>query len=353
MKKIGLVSPFPPKKDGIAIYSDNLYQSLKKNEYEIVTIGNRGSNADYNVDFKSFNLQKDIYNIIKKEKIDIIHIQYVAALFGRRFMNINLISALNLSVPVIVTLHEVQYCTKGFKNKILSYIEKKIINKADSIVVHTGQQKKFLEKKYKAENITHIYHGLSLYRIQKSPNNKIIFFGMISKGKGVEYLIKAMQYLPEYHLLIAGRFVDKKTKKSVIKELKALNLKNISMHFGWVGEEQKKTYYKNSDLVVLPYVWAPYQSGVMHDALSWNLPLVVTEEGGLPELVREFRFGEIVKTRSPAEIAKGVKSVFNNYAKYKEGIIRYRKAANWKTVAYKHLTLYELVTRDLKYSKNI
>ncbi len=339
--KIGLLSPFLPEKDGIAIYSDNLLRGLSKNRKNIVAIGRKGSKADYTINFKSFSLKKELEKIIKKEKLDMIHIQYVATFFSKYFLNYNLIRALNLSIPTIVTLHEVHYSTKGLRNKILELIEKEIIKKADKIVVHTPKQKEFLEKKYKTKKITTIYHGMRLNNIPERKNKQnILCFGMISHGKGVPYLINAMKFLPEYNLTIAGKFVDKKTKEEVMATLKK-STSNIKTDFEWVSEEKKEKYYKDADIVVLPHIWAPYQSGILHNSVAWGLPVVVTKVGALWEMVDKFKLGEIVKPKNSKAIADGVIKVFRNYSSYKKGINNYRKNANWSRIGEKHLRLYK------------
>lgn len=340
MLKIGLVSPFPQEKDGIAIYSDNLLKGLNEKRSHIITIGMKGNKADYTIEFKSFFLKKKLEKIIKKERLNLIHIQYVATLFGKYNLNLNLINSLTLSVPVIVTLHEVQYSTKGLKNKIVSRIEKEIIKIAKRIIVHTPNQKQFLEHKYKTSKITYINQGLNLHPLKKKTSKNIIFFGMISQGKGLKYLIRAMQYLPDYNLMIAGRFVNTKIEKNIKNELRKSKTNNIKTNFGWIDELKKEKYYKNSDLVVLPYIWAPYQSAIMQDAISWSLPLVVTDIGALKEMINQFRLGEVVKAENPKAIAKGINTVFKNYDKYKKGIKKYRKIANWQVVAEKHFRIY-------------
>jgi len=343
MLKIGLVSPFLPEKDGIAIYSDNILNGLNSKKKNIVTIGRKGSQADYLINFKSFSLKKNLEKIIKREKLNLIHIQYVPTLFGKYNLNYNLIRALDVSIPVIVTLHEVHYSNKGMRNKILGLIERAIIKKVNSIIVHTPKQKSFLQKKYRKNNIFVIYHGLRLNQIPKrKPQKKLLCFGMISHGKGVPYLIKAMEYLPNYNLMIAGKFVDKQIEKDVKDALK--NSTNVNTDFGWISEEKKETYYKKSNAIILPHIWAPYQSGILHNAVAWGLPVVVTRTGALYELVELFKFGEIVKPKNAKAIAEGIKQISKNNKKYQIGIKKYRELANWQKIAQEHLKIYKKLT---------
>jgi glycosyltransferase involved in cell wall biosynthesis len=162
---------------------------------------------------------------------------------------------------------------------------------------------------------------------------------MISQGKGVPYLIKAMKYLPDYNLTIAGNFINKETRKSVLSAINN-SKSNIKTDFKWIDEEDKEKYYKKADCAVLPHTWAPYQSGILHNSVAWNLPVIVTKIGALYEMVELFKFGEIIKPKNPKALAEGIKTVFKNYSSYKKGIDRYKKAANWKNIAKQHFKLY-------------
>ncbi len=67
--------------------------------------------------------------------------------------------------------------------------------------------------------------------------------------------------------------------------------------------------------------------------------MLVTDTGSLPELVREFSLGEVIRP-DEAAIADGVRKIYSHYHEYLTGIRAYRKVANWKKVAEEHLRLY-------------
>ena len=92
--------------------------------------------------------------------------------------------------------------------------------------------------------------------------------------------------------------------------------------------------------MVLPYVWAPYQSGTLHNAFSYGIPVVVTDMGAISEVVKEYRCGRVVEQRSPKAIAAGIKAVLGNYETYQHGVAKYREAANWEMSAQKHAKMY-------------
>ncbi|MCP3682775.1 MAG: glycosyltransferase [bacterium] len=323
-----------PEKCGIAIYSDNLIRELRK-KADVVTIGNENSEADYVTDFKSRSFGDALRKIIEKEKIDVLNIQHNAAFF-HKFFNFNLLSALKQEIPVTVTLHEVHYEKKCLRDRVLSLIER-LIAKKSLAIVHTPRQQEFMRRKYNAKTFC-IFHGLEVYPAHKRKGKNLLFFGIISEKKGLQFLLNAMKDLKECKLTVSGSFTDRKIE-SKIKGKK--QLPNVKANFGWVSEKDRQRCYKNADLVVLPYTWAPFQSGILHNAISYGLPVVVTKTGSLWEMVEAFELGEIVRAGDSKALAEGVRKVFSNYNSYKKGIDTYRKEASWKATAEKHLKLFK------------
>ncbi len=337
--RIGFLSPLLPDKCGIAIYSNNLLKELiKTKKADIITLGNEVSDADYKINFKAWNLKNKIKKIIEKENIELLHIQYNPTFFGKYNLNLNLLSALKQKIPIVVTLHEVHYEAAGLRDKVIMWLEQRIAKNVNAIV-HTRQQKTFL--KGKAKNIECIYHGLETYGINKRKDKNLLSFGIISENKGVKYLIRAMNFLPEYNLTIAGKVLTEKLEKELLEEINRCANKKIKYKFEWVTEKERWQRYKKADLVVLSHTWAPFQSGILHNAASVGLPVVVTRTGSIYEMVELFGFGEIVKPKDPEAIAQAVKKIFENYDYYQKNVKKYRKEAGWKKTAEKHLALYK------------
>jgi len=343
--KIGMVSKFG-EKDGIAIYSDSLVSALRKKGTEVVTIGSKSSEADYMTDLKSFSLRRNLEKIIRKEKLQLLHFQYIAerSYYGLHTLNINLISALKQKVPVAVTLHEVHYKAAGLHERIVKKLEEEVIKRAAAIIVHTKGQKEFIEKAYRTKKAITIHMGVSMHPMHRKKGKNVLFFGMISELKGVEYLIGAMKWLRGYKLSIAGKAVSPKYAEELAIRLKNSGGKSISkpirMSLGWVPEGKKHEYFESSDILALPYTRNPFQSAVLHDAMSYGLPVVVTRTGPISEIVSEFQCGEVVEPRNGKALADAIKKVHAGYKKYQEGVKRYRKEANWEKAAERHIKAY-------------
>ncbi len=335
--KIGMVSKFG-EEDGIAIYSGNLVDSLRREGVDVIRIGDKRSNADYHINLKSFRLGGEVSRIADREKLDLVHFQYIAerSWYGLHTLNLNLVAALRQRVPVVATLHEVHYTPGNLHELVVKKLEAAVIRSSRAVIVHTARQKEYIEASYKrvAEQIN---MGVTLHPMHRRKGCNLLFFGIISPAKGVEFLIGAAGLVKGAKLRIAGRPLSEKYGM----RLRQLAAGEASIDLGWVGEEKKKSYFSDADIIVLPYLSAQYQSAVMHDALSYGSPVVVTRVGAIWEIVDQYGCGEIVEPGSSRAIAGAVERVYSNYGRYQKGILRYRKEASWAEVAKRHIRLYE------------
>lgn len=348
--KIGMVCRFPPEEDGIAATYINLVRELKR-KMDVVTIGTEKSNSDYKISFSSLLLKTRLQRLAEQEKLDLLHIHYIAPFFGKKyFFNLNIIAALQQKVPVVVTLHEIHSSSEGLRNRALLWIQDRIVERADGIVVHTPEQQRLISKRYGPKvNAEVIYYGVSLKKLPmakklaKKPKNHILFFGILSKWKGLEYLIESMKELPGYELKIVAALPPPLTTeyKDKIEKIISSSGNVTFIAKKWVGEREKEAYYTWADVIVLPYTWAPYQSGIVTDAATYGVPVVVTKVGSLWEMTDLFHTGEVVEPKNAKALVTGIRKVMSNYKKYAKGIEEYRQAASWQASAKEHILLYK------------
>lgn len=352
--KIGMVCRFPPEEDGIAATYTNLVKELRR-KIDVVTIGTKKSDSDYKISFSSLLLKTKLQQIAEQEKLDLLHIHYIAPFYGKKyFLNLNLIAALQQKVQVVVTLHEVHSGSGGLRNRALLWIQDKIVRKAGGIIVHTPEQQRLINERYGPKvNAEVIYYGVSLKKLPrlpaakaaKKPKNRILFFGILSKWKGLEYLVEAMKELPSCELKIVAALPPPVTAeyKDKIEKMASSSTNITLIAKRWVGEREKEAYYKWADIIALPYTWAPYQSGIATDAAAHGVPVVVTKVGSLWEMTGLFHTGEVVEPENSKALAAGIRKIMSNYRKYAKGIESYRQAASWQASARKHILLYKKI----------
>ena len=118
-------------------------------------------------------------------------------------------------------------------------------------------------------------------------DNIILFFGFIRKYKGLDILLHAMKILKDegqnITLLIAGEFYDDpKFYSQLIDELGIKG--HLVLHTRFIADNEVKFYLCAADCVIQPYRNAT-QSGVTPLAYHFEKPMIVTNVGGLPDLV--------------------------------------------------------------------
>ena len=136
----------------------------------------------------------------------------------------------------------------------------------------------------------------------------ILFFGYVRQYKGLMNLIEAFprikQSIPGAHLLVVGEFYDDpKPYRDAIRE-KGME-SSVTIVAEYVANESVHLYFEASNVVVLPYNEAT-QSGILSIAYGFAKPSIVTNVGGLAELVDEGKTGFVVPPRDKEKLADAV-----------------------------------------------
>jgi glycosyltransferase involved in cell wall biosynthesis len=134
----------------------------------------------------------------------------------------------------------------------------------------------------------------------------ILYFGIVRQYKGLDVLIQASKILrdilDDFHILAVGESYDNAEKyNSLINELGVADVFTWENQF--IPDTEVAIYFSAADVMALPYHSAS-QSGIVQIAYNFNIPVVVTNVGGLPEYVEKGVSGEIVCVNNPNELAK-------------------------------------------------
>jgi glycosyltransferase involved in cell wall biosynthesis len=146
-----------------------------------------------------------------------------------------------------------------------------------------------MEKK-EARNYLNIKDGIKL----------ILFFGFIREYKGLDLLLDAMA-MPEVkkhavQLMIAGEFYQ--NKEVYLQQIKQLGIEDrVQIVDDFIPDDMVRYYCSAADLIVQPYKKAT-QSGVTPLAYHFEVPMVVTHVGGLPEMVKDGESGLVCEPNS-------------------------------------------------------
>lgn len=163
----------------------------------------------------------------------------------------------------------------------------------------------------------------------------ILFFGIIRKYKGLELLLEAiskMENRNKLRLIIAGEFYQNRSKYDrLIKELGIED--NVIINAGFVDSNKVRYYFCASDIVAQPYLSAT-QSGVTQIAYHFNTPMLVTNVGGLPEMVPHGKVGYVTEVTSES-VAENLDRFFREEkaAEFQLNIQKEKQRFSWNHFA--------------------
>lgn len=185
----------------------------------------------------------------------------------------------------------------------------------DSFILLNEIQKKLFIKTYSMQRKRVSLSRLSVYtnlRNVKPKNtdlsNYVLFFGGISSHKGVEYLCGAMDEVckkhPNVKLVVAG----KGNIYFSIDKYAIYNNGNLVLLNRYIEDCELVGLIRNALFVVCPYIDAT-QSGVVMSAFALNKPVVATNVGALPTMVKDGQYGMIVPSKDAQALALAINTL--------------------------------------------
>jgi len=260
---------------------------------------------------------------IKKKKADKIIFCYwmafMAPCFGTiaqfaRSNNSKLIALIHNMIPHEPTILDKLF-PKYFTNRMDGFVAM-----ADSVI---DDVKKF-DSKNKPKKVSphpiYDHYGDTVSKTEAAmrlglheQHSYILFFGFIRNYKGLDLLLEAFadKRLREFpvKLIVAGEFYE--NPQPYWELIAKLNLENqIELRTLFIPDSEVKNYFSIADIVTQPYRSAT-QSGVSQIAYHFEKPMLVTNVGGLAEIVPNGKVGYVVNVK-PDEIADALVDFYKN-----------------------------------------
>jgi D-inositol-3-phosphate glycosyltransferase len=177
----------------------------------------------------------------------------------------------------------------------------------------------------------------------------ILFFGFIRHYKGLDLLLEALSIAKKraytegssklaVKLIVAGEFYE--DEAFYREKIKALGIENdVILHADFIPTEAVRYYFAAADLVVQPYRTAT-QSGISQVAYHFEKPMIVTNVGGLPEIVPHGKAGYVVEP-NPQNIADALTDFYENKSldAFQKGVIEQKKRFSWEAMTEAFLRL--------------
>ncbi len=347
MKKIVLIGPVYPYRGGISHYTGLMYRELAKH-YEVEVISYkmqypkflfRKEQRDYEND--SFKIEQTNFMIntanpfniirtaryIRKKKPDMVLIQWWHPYFAPCYF---LLAKFMGKQNITFVCHNVFPHERFPLDKKLTRLT---LKNGTHFIVHAKEEQTELKQimshpdcqvtphpSYNAFCFEHMTKAQARERLGLLADEKaLLFFGFVRPYKGLKYLINAMPRVKEclgnMKLLVVGEFAGPDDKAAYIRQIKELSAADaaleasILIYDGYTPDREVEQYFAASDMVVLPYESAT-QSGIVQIAYGFGKPVVVTDVGGLPDVVSHDRTGYVVPPRDEKALAEAIVRYF-------------------------------------------
>jgi len=359
--KIVLVGPFPPFRGGISDLNAALADHLSK-RHEIHAINfttqypkvlfpgktqfKKGDSAQ-EVDsirclssINPFSWRKTAYKIIDIEP-DLVLFRFWLPFFAPAFSGVakkirKYSDATIMAICDNIIPHEERLLDTRLTKRFFGFIDSFIVlsKKVENELLSFVPEAKY---KYSPHPIYSIFNNTlskeqAKAELKLATKKVLLFFGLIREYKGLDILINAMEKikteLEDYTLLIVGECYENENKYTELIK-KAGITDNVKCHYSFIPDNEVGKYFSAADVVVLPYKTAS-QSGIVQIAYHFDTPVIVSNVGGLPEIVDEGKTGYCVEP-SPNAFAKAIKAFYekDNISEMNSNISDYKSQFSW------------------------
>jgi glycosyltransferase involved in cell wall biosynthesis len=177
-----------------------------------------------------------------------------------------------------------------------------------------------------------------------SSKHYLLFFGFIRQYKGLDLLLQAMadEELKKLNimLIVAGEFYD--SPEPYLQLIQQGELENnLILNTHYIKSDLVKYYFCAADLIVQPYHTAT-QSGVTQIAYHFERPMLVTNVGGLAEMVPHQRCG-YVADKDPKQISQFIRDFYleSREEEMVKNIIHEKNNFSWSAMIQGIINLYQ------------
>ena len=175
-----------------------------------------------------------------------------------------------------------------------------------------------------------------------------LFFGLVRDYKGLDWLLDAWAKLrregriADKKLIVAGEFYT--SEEPYRAQIAAHGLQDdVILHDRFIPDAEVKYYFSAADCVVQPYKTAT-QSGVTQIAYQFCTPMIVTDVGGLAEIVPDGRVGYVCPPTVEG-VAEAIERIYEPgvLERFRENCVEERRRFSWEEMCSRIEELYAMV----------
>jgi glycosyltransferase involved in cell wall biosynthesis len=377
-EKIAYVSSYPPRECGIATFTQNLVNAVDHlhmfKEPLVIAVNEQETIYNYNRRRVKCEIRRDFTEdyikaarYVNSSKAILVNLQHEFGLFGGEWGEYINLFLENVQRPIFTTLHTL---SPSFELKAQTVL-KNIADRSEIIITMTSTTLQLL-KSYNIPcgKLKVIQHGCPTVPFVSSDivkpslglKGRIVLstFGLINRGKGIEYVIRALPKIvekePKIIYLIIGethpevrKFEGERYRKKLIRLVDDLNLnEHVRFHNRFLLKRELIKYLQATDIYLTPYI-DPNQisSGTLVYAMGTGKAIISTPYLHAQEALAEGR-GLLCKFKNPTSIAELIRQLLEDKELKKDmeqKVYSYSREFTWPKVAQKYAALFRRLAK--------
>ncbi len=261
----------------------------------------------------------DILRRTQEERYDVLHVHWPlpTAVFG-------LVARQRTGARLVASFHGAELLlAKRFPG--LQRILKRIVQPCDALSANSAFTARLVHELTGREAIVIPYgatvevHKPATTSVAGERRPRILFVGRLIERKGLPYLIEALADLRR-HLPATLDIVGTGTQRAALERLAAERGVAKAVRFtGRVGEQELAQLYATCDVFVLPSIVdrrgdTEGLGVVLLEAMSYGRPVVGTNVGGIPDIVRHEQTGLLVPQKDPRALAEALRRLLTDHS---------------------------------------
>jgi len=259
-----------------------------------------------------------LIRIIRRKKIQVVNIHYP---YDNDFYFA--LCRRILPIRLVTSVHGADLFPNGRPRGKYSLAIRKLLSSSDHIVAPSQRFQQDVISRFPSlrEKITFVHNGVDFAGLQKScaPNSiagvkhpYLLCIAMHNEKKGLDVLLQAFALMSaEYmqlQLILAG---DGPLRERLENQASSLGIQKRVEFLGLMGRVEIAELIRGCEVFVLPSRSEPFGI-VLTEAMAFRKPIVATNVGGIPEIIKNGTDGILVEPDNPKALAEALVKVLQN-----------------------------------------
>jgi len=372
-KKVAFISSYPPRKCGIATFTSDLIKNTvtaAKGQFEPLVVAMRSDNdLKYNDPVK-FEIRQEVKSdyicaadYINFSHVDLVSVQHEFGLFGGDAGSYLSLLLNRLKTPIITTLHTILDVPDPDIHKSLVDVCKasyKVVtmNKRGLAMLHdiygiSGKKVELIA--HGIPDLPFVDSNYYKHKFGMEGRKTILTFGLLSRNKGIEVMLKAMPKIieaePSVVYIVLGmthpsvlKHEGESYRFSLQRTVKELGLQDhVIFHNRFVNDEELHNFLCAADIYVTPYLnKEQLTSGTLSFAVGTGKAVVSTPYWAAMELLADGR-GKLVGFDDWTQISKAIIEILENESLYyslRRRAYEYGRSRTWPKIGQTYWKLF-------------